>query len=188
MIGAAFLVALLTNQPAAPAPCAHDRAALLALDQQAFDQDMEGGWRMLARDPACYLAAADLIRDYRAMHGLTDTILFWHEGQMRAQAGQDAAAAALFEQSRKPPGDPFGWNFYVEASLAFLRRDRFALLAAREALARLPRPADFDPRDARGQPVQVRWPPNLNVVDGLIACFGQSYRAAYNCPARPAAR
>ncbi len=28
----------------------------------------------------------------------------------------------------------------------------------------------------------MAWPPNLNVVDGLIACFGKSYEQAYGRP------
>lgn len=160
-------------------PCVYDRTAMLALDQQAFDQDMDGGWRALAARPGCTLAAADLIRDYRRAHGSDAGILYWHEGQLRANAGQTGQAIELFERSRKAD-DPFGWNPYVDASIAFLRGDRPALLAARDALARLPRPADFAPRDQNGEPIEIRWPPNLQVVDRLIACFGQGYRIAYS--------
>jgi hypothetical protein len=77
----------------------------------------------------------------------------------------------------------------VDATIAFLRGDRPALLAARTALAALPRPADFAPRDVQGRPVAMNWPPNLNVVDGLLACFGRPYAEAYGgcaAPVRPA--
>ncbi|MEQ8433194.1 MAG: hypothetical protein RIA71_03045, partial [Oceanicaulis sp.] len=40
-------------------------AALLALDQDAFDQDMNGGWRVVARQDSCRAAAADLIEVWR---------------------------------------------------------------------------------------------------------------------------
>jgi len=163
-------------------PCAYDRAARLALDEHAFDQDMEGGWRALARDPRCHVAAADLLRDYRAAHGNDHSILIWHEGQMRAMAGQAADAIALFDRARHPDPDGFGWNLYVDASIAFLRGDRPALIAARDALAALPRPADFAPRDPLGRAISVSWPPNLNIVDGFVACFGRSYREAYGTP------
>lgn len=169
--------------------CAYDRAAMLALDQQAFDQDMDGGWRELAARPGCTLIAADLIRDYREIHQSDPGILYWHEGQLRASEGQAERAIALFEQSRKT-GDTFGWNLYVDASIAFLREDRPALEAARDALARLPRPADFAPRDSRGRPIEINWPPNLHVVDRFIACFGYGYREAYagRCEAPPPVR
>ena len=184
----ALLAIALSAQPVpstAPDSCVRNRDELLALGQQAFDQDLQGGWRAVSARHGCEIAAADLIRDYRAARGLTDTILFWHEGQLRAAAGQTDAAIRLFEQSRKPPSDRFGWNPYVDATIAFLRGDRAALIAAREALAALPRPADFEPRDPQGRPLQISWPMNLQVVDGLIACFGRSYKQAYarNCTA-----
>lgn len=156
---------------------------MMALEPRAFDQDLEGGWRILAYIPGCAAAAADLIRDYRDTHALTTSTLYWHEGQMRAEAGQSAAAIALFDRARHDEPDGFGWNFYVDASIAFLRGDRPALQAARERLAALPRPPDFNPRDSQGQPLALAWPPNLNVVDGFLACFGRAYAEAYRCAA-----
>jgi hypothetical protein len=160
--------------------CMFNRAELLALDEHSFDQDMDGGWRAVARHEECTEVAADLIREYRETRGLTSTILYWHEGQLRAHAGSTDEAIRLFEKSRKT-FDIFGWNLYVDASIAFLRRDKPALLAAREALARLPRPEDFNPRDAQGNVVVVSWPLNLSVVDGLITCFDRAYKEAYGC-------
>src|SRR4051794_36183667 len=61
----AFMLMLAPVQAAATTGCYDDRAALLALDQKAFDQDLAGGWRAVAASPGCELAAADLIRDYR---------------------------------------------------------------------------------------------------------------------------
>lgn len=168
--------------------CVPNRQQVLGLSQQAFDQDLQGGWRAVSARDECVAAAADLIRDYRERHRLNDTILFWHEGQLRASDGQTEAAIALFERSRKEPADAFGWNQYVDATIAFLRNDRPALLAARASLAGLPRPAGFAPRDPQGHPIDLSWPMNLNVVDGLIACFGRPYREAYGtaCRANPA--
>lgn len=160
--------------------CTFNRAELLALDEHSFDQDMDGGWRAVARQEECSEVAADLIREYRETRGLTSTILYWHEGQLRAFAGSTDEAIRLFEKSRKT-FDIFGWNLYVDASIAFLKRDKPALLAAREALARLPRPEDFNPQDAQGNVVNISWPPNLSVVDGLITCFDRGYKEAYGC-------
>jgi hypothetical protein len=141
---------------------------------------MNGGWRAIAQHEECTTIAADLIRDYREAHGSTSTILYWHEGQLRASAGSTDEAIRLFEKSRKTD-DAYGWNLYADASIAFLKHDLPALLAARAALARLPRPKDFDPRDAKGNVVNVTWPLNLNVVDGFIRCFNRPYKEAYGC-------
>lgn len=164
------------------ASCDVDRERLLALDQQAFDQDLNGGWRILAARPNCSAAAADLIRDYRKRHKNESAILIWHEGQMRADAGETAEAIALFERSRSASAFVMpGWNEYVDATIAFLKGDREAFDAARAALAAIPRPPGLDLKDPAGKPLE--WPPNLNVVDQLGRCFGMSYREAYGvCP------
>lgn len=169
------------------ASCAYDRDAQLALDQRAFDQDMTGGWRALAQ-AGCDLPAADLIHDWRVAHDSSASILYWHEGQLRAIAGQDDRAIALFEKARKPAAeDVFGWNLYVDGSIAFLRRDLDALKAARSKLAALPRPADLKMVGPDGKPVEIEWPMNLNVLDGFLRCWGRPYKEAYACPrsARP---
>ncbi|HEX5160962.1 MAG TPA: hypothetical protein VFV88_04525 [Steroidobacteraceae bacterium] len=162
-------------------PCEFDRERLLALDQQAFDQDMDGGWRSVGNKPQCQSAAADLLRDYRERHHNEATILIWHEGQMRAGAGQTEAAIALFERCRVPSTTSLGWNEYVDATIAFLKGDRKKFDAARASLAALPKPAGVDLKGPSGSPIE--WPPNLSVVDGLGRCFGMSYSQAYaNCP------
>jgi hypothetical protein len=172
---------LLTAAVAAASPtnpCAYDRDKVMSLDQNAFDQDLKGGWRVLEDKPRCYVAAADLIRDYREAHHSTTSILFWHEAQMRASAGQTDAAIALFEKSRQTH-DPAGWNLYVDGTIAFLRHDRAALQAARDKLAALPKPQDFHPLGPNGKPFKMDWPPNLNILDGFLVCFDRSYEKAY---------
>lgn len=170
--------------------CAHDRARLLALDENQFDQDLAGGWRTLASTPGCALVAADLLRDYREAHHPDSGLLFWHEAQVRADAGQYAEAIALMKRAYKPAAqDGAGWNPYVDATIAFLRRDRAALRQARAALAAVPPPvgasvppvvdgymeADF----ADGSKRKIRWPPNIDVVEGLENCFDKPYVDAY---------
>ena len=105
-----------------PFACDVDREALLAQDQQAFDQDLEGGWRPLA-DAGCLLEAADLIRDWRLAHASDDHVLTWHEGQVRAMAGQTERAATLLASAHTPNGQriPIGWNQYVDGTVAFLQ-------------------------------------------------------------------
>lgn len=185
-------------QSTPPASCDTDRTHMLALDEQAFDQDMSGGWRVLAEKPGCKLAAADLLRDYRQAHANEAVILYWHEAQLRAMAGQTAAAIGLMERSRQPAGkDRGGWNPYVDASIAFLRKDRAALGKARQELASVPYPDDPDmPRLKNGvvempmqggQTMKMRWPPNIDVVDGFVQCFDKSYEDAYASACRPPA-
>ncbi|MCL1499931.1 hypothetical protein M3O57_10010 [Xanthomonas nasturtii] len=177
--------------PAQPAGCSYDRAAMLALDENAFDQDLQGGWRTISDRPGCALAAADLLRDYRQAHAITGGVVTWHEGQMRAEAGQSAQAIALFEQSYKPADqDAAGWNPYVAAMIAFLKRDRAGVEAARARLASVPYPKDKDmpplqdgymilPATSGRPEIKARWPPNLDVVDGLLKCYDESYSVAY---------
>lgn len=178
---ALVLAMLLQMAPPAEPRCGYDRAAMLAMDWMTFDQGPDG-WRRLEAIEGCDEAAADLIADYRSMHGLSDnTTLYVHEAYARAFAGQTSRALDLFELARKDV-DPFGWNIYMDATVAFLRRDRAALLDARERLATLPIPPDLEMVDQQGNPVDpsVGWPSNLHVVDAFVRCFDHDIRAAYD--------
>lgn len=182
----AMLIALLLA--AATPDCAYNRAAMMTLSQQAFDQDMTGGWRELLMR-GCEAEAADLIRDWRETNKpeRNASILYWHEGQLRADLGQSAAAIALFERSRKTVEEDrgMGWNLYVDGSIAFLQRDRPAFDKSHAALAVLPKPDGFDPRGPDGKPVAIRWPMNLNVLDGFARCWNKPYKEAYATCAAP---
>lgn len=174
--------------------CAYDKNALLALDESAFDQDLSnggGGWRKIGNIPGCQLAAAELIADYRDKHPTSGSILAWHEGQMLASAGEYARAIPVLESARKDPSqDPIGWNHYVDATIAFLQRDQSELARARDRLAVVPYPTgsdlpslkdgyiEFPAQDGRPA-MRVRWPPNIEAVDGLVACFDKPYNEAY---------
>jgi hypothetical protein len=159
-----------------------DRERLLSLDLAAFDQDLNGGWRRIASMPYCAEDAADLIEAYRNRRDAEDITLIFHEGQLRARAGQTDRAIALFERCRKDPErDAIGWNHYVDATIAFLKQNRQALLRSRDALAALEKPSDFRPVDQDGNPVDISWPPNLQVVDGFLTCFDRPYSEAYGC-------
>ena len=176
-------------------PCRYDRSEMLNLDFQSFDQDLSnggGGWRKLLKHPGCERVAANLIRDYRRKNGSTQDILIWHEGQLRAMAGQYPQALRLFEMSRRTE-DETGWNAYVDATIAFLEKDKQGLTAARDRLATLEHSPEFPPLkngyfelpNGSGKPTLVRWPPNIDVVDGLIKCFGKPYSVAYMPDCRP---
>jgi len=174
------MLALVLLLAAVAPDCSYDRPAVMALDQDAFDQNDKGGWRALQMR-GCMAEAADLIRDYReAKSRPHPSILFWHEGQLRAMLGQTDAAIALFGQARQPAADDdFGWNLYVDGTIAFLRHDRPALQRARDTLAALPPPRSLIATRPDGSKVKIDWPPNLDVLDGFLKCFGRPYRQAY---------
>ncbi len=162
--------------------CDVDRDAMLGLDFDAFDQTFGSGWRLLAEEDGCSLAAADLIRAYIDKHQPEQRIITFHEAQMRAKGGETGRAIPLFRETRDPDdrNTAFGWNEYVDATIAFLEQDRGALEAARDRLAAIPKPANFSAVDRQGNPVEIQWPPNMNVVDGFLACFDETYAIAYS--------
>lgn len=167
-----LVLALIANDPPAPA-CFESRneaEALLQLDEDAFDQDMEGGWRMIAErhDGACMVAAADLILDYIARHpgGLErEYLAHWHAGQMLALAGEDERALNQFRLSFRTydvasmPARM--WNTYAGGTIAFMEGDRETLEEARDDLPTGPYT-------------------NRDVLTGLLNCFGEPYSVAYD--------
>jgi hypothetical protein len=174
-----FALPFFTAPASAADNCAFDRSKLLAQDLQTFDQGADGIHGLESKHPGCNAALADLVADYRKAHpevlkNPNSYLLFWHEGQFRLNAGQDAQAAQLFEQARLS-GTPVDamWNLYVDATVAFVRHDSPALLKAHATLAGLP-PERYAP-DPK--------PMNLDVVAGLVRCFGRSYTEAYSSAA-----
>jgi hypothetical protein len=181
----AFFISLatITSDFAAEAVnCRANTAAALSLSPGAFDQDESVGWRGLAKTPECLGAAADLIAAYRKAHWGEFRpselhLNYWHEGQMRAAAGQTKAARPLLLEGISP--DNFGdFADYALGTVAFLDQDLAALKAARARLAATPEPADFA---ATAKRYNITWPLNLDVLDGLITCFDKPYREAYAC-------
>jgi hypothetical protein len=174
--------------------CVFDRAAMLALDEQRFDQDVTnggGGWRSIAANQECELVAADLIAEYRKVHGTKSPLLFWHEGQLRAFSGQYAQAIALFKKSYKPEGQDFGWNAYADATIAFLQGDRQKLDQSVSRLEATPAPPGESVEDGHiefsqpdGTKFKMPWPVNLDVVQGLQRCMDKPYRDAYSSACR----
>lgn len=163
---------VLAKEPTSTATdCSYSRDEMLSLDQNAFDQDLKGGWHGVANRDGCLEVAADLIRDYREVNGLESTTLYWHEGEVRAWGGATDEAIALMEKSYHVDGNPFGWNEYVDATIAFLKQDMDGLIKAREAILQIPRHPDF--------PVERLWPPNIKFIDAFIECFGQEYKDSY---------
>ena len=177
---AAAQPATVPGDPVEP-DCSYDLDAMLALDRDAFDQDMEGGWRPLGKIDGCEEATAELIRAWRHEKRAHDAILYWHEGQMRAYAGQTKQAIALFkltyDSQDKDAG--FGWNHYVDGTIAFLSGNRDRLETAIERLKTVPEPDNLSFTRPDGSTVTMSWPPNLNVLEGFEKCWGETYKVAY---------
>ncbi len=167
-------------EPAQP-DCSYDLQAMLALDRDGFDQDIpDGGWRGLSNQ-GCHAEAAELIREWRHEKRDHASILYWHEGQMRAYAGQTDQAVALFELTRKSQDFDagFGWNHYVDGTIAFLRKDRDGLSRSIERLAAIPEPSNNSFTRPDGTVIQMNWPPNMNVLKRFEECWGRTYGEAY---------
>lgn len=195
-IGAALSPSVGHAQQPAGEMCVADRDAMLQLDPNTFDQDEAEGWRKLGNRPECKTEAADVLELYVKSHRaeldrrwLVPSFK-WHEAQLRAMGGETKRAVGLMRQSIKPEKGPDGasgwtdfavpWNEYVKATIAFLNRDRRGLKQARDRLAKSPIPAEFAQIDtSQTGGVLPPWPQNLDVVDGLIACFGKPYEEAY---------
>jgi hypothetical protein len=143
----------------------------LALSYHDFDQRLGGGWRRLA-DQGKYLEAARLNDRYeKANQGLAEwqqVNLRFHAGQLYAFADQNDEALARFKAAlvpKEPADSPIRWNAYVQATLAFLEKDREKLAALREEIAKGPKLKGVVP--------------NLDVVDRLIHYFDETYLVAY---------
>lgn len=186
MIAAVALAYLLQTALVAEV-CAHDRPVLLALSPQDFDQNPQNGWRPLADKPECREVAADLLADYRTAHwgDLNPDELhtnYWHEGQLRASLGQIERATRLLMAGTSPTAHGDGRQDYALGTIAFLNGDQAGLQAARDRLAATPKPEGFEQTAARFKETYGRdltWPMNLDVLDGLLACFGRPYAEAY---------
>jgi len=164
--------------------CTYNEKAMMELSPREFDQNFENGWRVIAKNNDCLEVAANLIRIYYTTNEVSTgakRTFVWHEGQLRAEAGQYRQAIQLMEQAEKPvEKDISGWNHYVSATIAFLKLVMEKLKMHREELAAVPKPENFNPKDADGNPIEIDWPLNLNIVDKFISCFGQTYAEVYS--------
>ena len=189
IIAFAFFISAMPGVPISKneTACPYDEEAFLALGIDSFDQNRDKGWRRLASRSECRAEAANLIEVYRRYVESRLTSLYWHEGQLRAELGQTELAISALEKARHV-NNLDGWNYYVDATVAFLRQQKPALLKARANLAAVPVPKNYKSIGLDGKLITGRpqgWPYNLDVVDGFINCFGKAYSEAYslNCRA-----
>jgi hypothetical protein len=143
----------------------------LGLSYQDFDQRPGEGWRKIA-DEGNYLEATKLIDRYeKEKKGLAEwqrVNLRFHSGQLYAFADRKDQALARFKTAlvpKEPADSPIRWNAYVQATIAFLERDRKKLTELREEIAKGPKVQGVVP--------------NLDVVDRLIEYFDEPYSVAY---------
>lgn len=143
----------------------------LGLSYQDFDQRPGGGWRKIA-DQGKHLEAARVIDRYeKEKKGLEEwqrVNLRFHAGQLYAFADKKDQALARFKTAlfpKEPADSPIRWNAYVQATIAFLERDRKKLADLREEIAKGPKLQGIVP--------------NLDVVDRLIEYFDEPYPVAY---------
>jgi len=125
------------------------------------------GWRALAAT-GCTDAAISLLDEYakanrsRLSAAESGEVAF-HIGQALAMAGREQESIAPFERALHP-GASAEWSIYVNATLAFLRRDVVALKAARASYETI-------------APGSVR----LRIIEGLVACPAEPYIKAAHC-------
>lgn len=168
-VAALALCAALISAPALAQTCpsAPDQSQL-SLDYAAFDA---AGWRNLLGQGCADAAIAQLAayRDANAARLAPEDLreLHFHIGQTLAFSGRDSASIAHFEAAR---GGPDEWAAYVDAALAFLKRDADALAAARTRYAA-----------AQGASAM-----RVAVINGFLACADASYSEAVHCGMRSA--
>ena len=137
-------------------PRIENRAALLSLPYERFDQTKGSGWRPLYDERRECGTAGVLIEAYLQRHReLTmeqRTVLHFHAAQMFAYDGQNARAVEHLDQAQ---GLGPGWDDTVVATRAFLLHDRARLLAVKQRL--------------------VAANASSEEVDALIEHFGESY-------------
>ncbi len=158
---------------------------MLDMTFAAFDQGVDG-WRSLDSSLVCSDYADDVLAEYRSRHGpglapANVSLLMWHEAQILAVQGDLPRSIDLMQEAAFP-GEPEWQQLYRDGSIGFLKGDLPRLKAARDRLAKLPRDASLSLPGGK----EAAWPPNLDVLDGLISCFGKPYSVAYACRQPPA--
>ena len=141
--------------------------SLMNLSFEEFDQNMQGGWRMYANNQD-FKSATDLIKLYLEQHNELEAgqreVMSFHCGQLLALMDKNQEAIPYMKASKKTE-DVMQWNIYVDATIAFLRKDREAFNAKKTELAQ----KSMMPLDQNK---------NLNVLNLLEANFESTYQEA----------
>jgi hypothetical protein len=119
-----------------PGRPADSREPYLALAYKEFDATYGSGWRRFHDQPRNPSETATLVEAYLERHEDLTTdqqrILHFHAAQLFALGGMDVRALPHLEAARAPNPDS---NHIIDATKAFLLRDRDGLLAARRRMA-----------------------------------------------------
>ena len=128
-------------------PADVDRAVILALPWKQFDQTLGSGWRVYA-DRGNHLQAAETIVAY--LDQRTDltvsqrAVSNFHAGAEFARVGLMEAALRHLDQAAVRSGTsgvPEDWNELVISTKAFLLEDRETLLASKQRVKAMQKPA-----------------------------------------------
>lgn len=159
---------------------------IVGLSLQDFDQNPGDGWRPYY-ESGCYEQAAHLLTAYMTAYPERTNrnyMLPFHAGQMYAMNNEYEKAERFMRQAYSPHDSAkIDWNAFVDANIAFLRKDQAMLSRMRQRIAKQP-----EMTEAMGAPEwAVGKKMNLDVVDGFIACFDEPYSVAYDgeCRAIP---
>jgi hypothetical protein len=162
-----LLVLALVASLACVAP-PQDIAEQITLPYDKFDsQSGPNAWRSMS-SAGCTDAAIALLQAFQSSNesNLTDDQrreIAFHIGQTLAFAGRENEAIEDFERANKPGGS-VEWHTYVDATLAFLRHDTDALVAAHKSYAAI-------------APGSMR----LSAIEGFIKCPKDPYAKAIHC-------
>lgn len=168
--------------------CEYNLSKMMSLSQDEFDQAPGKGWRAIAGRNNCDLAAADLISDYIKNHKITSELLYWHEGQLHAFSGDyNGAISIMLHSYKNAKHDETGWNYYVDATISFLKHDKSKFEKYKNKLSEVPPAAGLpmptngfiELKSATGSKMKMAWPINIDVLNGLDKCFDKPYTVAY---------
>ena len=140
----------------------------LELSYKEFDQTQNRGMRVLSAK-GCHAETATLIQAYIHHNQAEESSLRWHLAQQYAMAGEYGPAVEAARTTLNAEEDlatnPFQWNDYVLATIAFLERDKQSLIAHTEAVR-------------KGQDAHMGNQINLKLLEALVRHFDQSYAYA----------
>jgi hypothetical protein len=132
---------------------------LMNMSAYDFDQSPDG-FRQYSDD---YYLISFLIPEYISVNQVSEgksRNMHWHMGQMHAFYGN--YEKAIIEMKQSYSGGTVSWANYVSGSIAFLEKDRVALLESMIAL--------------KEQENQM----NIEILEKFLNNFDKSYNEAYN--------
>lgn len=169
MLPIAVLVLFVAGADSAK-PCPSKPAAeLMSLPYDAFDiGDGPAAWRLLL-NRGCVDTAVATLEAYRQANEAQMTPeqrseIHFHMGQALAMSGRNADSIPHFQHAAAVGGSA-EWMAYVDAHLAFVRKDRAALVRALAAYEKAANPESM----------------RLRFIRGFLKCVDKPYMEAAHC-------